>query len=133
MVANFYRGAKGIFVVYDVTNMESFLNLTSWLVEVERHTGVDVAKMIIGNKSDLSGRVVGYDQASSFAKEQGIQFLETSAKSSDNVDEAFLAMVAKIKQEEDARSLVEENLSSNSQNVNLNSVETSEMGSCWCV
>ena len=89
MVANFYRGAKGILVVYDVTNAESFLNLTSWLEEVERHAGPDVAKvketivttcladnhsdsllqMIIGNKTDLSGRLVEYDQASIFASE----------------------------------------------------------------
>ena len=45
LVANFYRGAKGIFVVYDVTNMESFLNMPTWLDEVERHTGPDVTKV----------------------------------------------------------------------------------------
>ena len=54
IVANFYRGAKGIFVVYDVTNMESFLNLTSWLAEVDRHTGLDVTKVnFIPEKPDL--------------------------------------------------------------------------------
>ena len=45
MVANFYRGAKGILVVYDVTNMESFVNLPTWLGEVERHSGLDVTKV----------------------------------------------------------------------------------------
>ena len=50
MVANFYRGAKGIFVVYDITNMESFLNLTSWLEEVDRHAGMDVTKVNIIQK-----------------------------------------------------------------------------------
>ena len=45
MVANFYRGAKGILVVYDVTNMESFVNLPTWLGEVERHSALDVTKV----------------------------------------------------------------------------------------
>ena len=45
MVANFYRGAKGILVVYDVTNMESFVNLPTWLGEVKRYSGLDVTKV----------------------------------------------------------------------------------------
>ena len=43
--SKFLSGAKGRFVVYDVTNMESFLNLPTWLEEVERHTGPDVTKV----------------------------------------------------------------------------------------
>jgi Ras-related protein Rab-1A len=53
----------------------------------------------VGNKADLaSKKAVDYATAKAFADEQGIPFLETSAKSAANVEQAFLTMAAEIKQ-----------------------------------
>merc|ERR1712022_81655 len=50
---NYYRGANGIIVVYDVTDASSFDSVTRWLQEIKRNVGRDVHKMLVGNKSDL--------------------------------------------------------------------------------
>jgi len=85
-------------VVYDVTDQESFANVKQWLHEIDRYACENVNKLLVGNKSDLSSkRVVAFDTAKSFADELGIEFLETSAKNADNVEQAFMTMAAQIK------------------------------------
>mmetsp|Transcript_8170 Transcript_8170/g.12537 ORF Transcript_8170/g.12537 Transcript_8170/m.12537 type:complete len:206 (-) Transcript_8170:396-1013(-) len=96
----YYRGADGIIMVYDVTSTESFDHVNDWLKEVNRYAAEGTSKLLVGNKSDrTSDKVVTTDQAKEFADELGIPFLETSAKSAKNVEEAFLTMAgALIKQ-----------------------------------
>ncbi|KAF5830200.1 small GTP-binding protein [Dunaliella salina] len=85
-------------VTYDVTDMESFNNVKTWLNEIDRYANENVNKLLVGNKSDLtSKRAVDYQTAKAFADEIGIPFLETSAKSSTNVEQAFMTMAAEIK------------------------------------
>ncbi|CAI0547913.1 unnamed protein product [Linum tenue] len=85
-------------IVYDVTDEESFNNVKQWLSEIDRYASENVNKLLVGNKSDLTAnRVVSYETAKAFADEIGIPFMETSAKSSTNVEEAFMAMSADIK------------------------------------
>ncbi|KZT11146.1 GTP-binding protein ypt1 [Laetiporus sulphureus 93-53] len=98
IAAAYYRGAHGIIVVYDVTDGESFQNVKGWLQEIERYGSETVKKLLIGNKSDLAERrVVEYDAAKEFADQLEIPFVETSAKTSTNVEEAFLTMSKQIK------------------------------------
>ncbi|XP_071917552.1 GTP-binding protein YPTM2 isoform X2 [Coffea arabica] len=98
ITSSYYRGAHGIIVVYDVTDQESFNNVKQWLNEIDRYASENVNKLLVGNKCDLeSQRVVAYDTAKAFADEIGIPFMETSAKSSTNVEQAFMAMAAEIK------------------------------------
>ncbi|KAL5007997.1 hypothetical protein ScPMuIL_013578 [Solemya velum] len=98
ITTSYYRGAAGVAVVYDVTDLESFNNVKTWLDDVERYSSEDVSKLIIGNKSDLeTKRVVGYDTGKEFCDGLGIPFLETSAKNSSNVDQAFMAMASAMK------------------------------------
>lgn len=69
-----------------------------WLAEIENFSTDKVNKLLIGNKSDLGDkRAVSYDTAKSFADEIGIPFLETSAKDSTNVEQAFMTMASEIK------------------------------------
>lgn len=99
ITSSYYRGAHGIIVVYDVTDFESFNNVKSWLHEIDRYACENVNKLLVGNKCDLeSSRKVTTEQAKEFAESLGIQFLETSAKNSTNVENAFQQMAHQIKQ-----------------------------------
>lgn len=98
ITSSYYRGAHGIIVVYDVTDAESFRNVQQWLHEIDRNSGESTRKLLVGNKADLdSRRMVTTAQGKEFADGMGIDFLETSAKTSQNVEQAFLSMAAQIK------------------------------------
>ncbi|KAL5059118.1 hypothetical protein RYX36_030722, partial [Vicia faba] len=98
ITSSYYRGAHGIIVVYDVTGQESFNNVKQWLNEIDRYASENVNKLLVGNKSDLTdNKVVSYETAKAFADEIGIPFMETSAKNANNVEQAFMAMAAEIK------------------------------------
>ena len=90
IIASYYRGAHGILLIYDVTDKDSFKNLSNWLIEIEKNASKNVLKVLIGNKSDLEDkRVVTYNQGKEFADTYGLKFIETSAKKNLNVTEAF--------------------------------------------
>ena len=90
ITASYYRGAHGIFVVYDISDTESFKNINNWLIEIEKNANKNVYKILVGNKCDLEDkRTVSYQQGKELAETYGMQFIETSAKSNTNVDEAF--------------------------------------------
>lgn len=98
ITSSYYRGAHGIIVVYDVTDQESFANVKQWLQEIDRYASENVNKLLVGNKSDLTQKkVVDYTTAKEYADQLGMPFLETSAKNSTNVEQAFLTMAAEIK------------------------------------
>jgi len=98
ITSSYYRGAHGIIVVYDMTDQESFNNVKQWLQEIDRYACENVNKLLVGNKCDLSAkRAVETSTAKEYADQLGIPFLETSAKSSTNVEQAFLTMAAEIK------------------------------------
>ncbi|ONM20620.1 Ras-related protein RABD1 [Zea mays] len=105
ITSSYYRGAHGIIIVYDITDMESFNHVKQWLGEIDRYANDSVRRLLVGNKCDLAeNRAVDTSVDSStgqnfqaYAEEVGIPFLETSAKESINIEEAFLAMSAAIK------------------------------------
>jgi len=100
----YYRGADGIIMVFDVTSMESFDHVNDWLKEVNRYAAEGTVKLLVGNKSDRTAdKVVTESKAKEFADELGIPFIETSAKSSKNVEEAFLTMAGELIRQRDAR------------------------------
>jgi len=92
----FYRGAHCVFLTYDVTREETFVNLLEWLKEIKQHASEDVRVYLIGNKSEMEDqREVTFQRALEFAKEYKLhKVFETSAKTGYNVEEVF-AMVAK--------------------------------------
>ncbi|KAI8325153.1 GTP-binding protein ypt1 [Martensiomyces pterosporus] len=98
ITSSYYRGAHGIIVVYDVTDNETFGNVKQWLQEIDRYASEGVNKLLVGNKCDLAdARQVDYTAAKEFADGLSISFLETSAKDSTNVEQAFLTMAKQIK------------------------------------
>eukprot|EP00762_Andalucia_godoyi_P008474 ANDGO_05747.mRNA.1 Ras-related protein Rab-1A len=99
ITSSYYRGAHGIIVVYDVTDAESFENVKDWLSEIERYATENVNKLLVGNKCDLeSKRAVSTETAKEQADQMSIPFLETSAKTAHNVEQAFITMARDIKE-----------------------------------
>lgn len=124
----YYRGAMGILLVYDVTDQKSFENIKTWFGNVEQHASEDVNKILIGNKCDWDEkRVVSKEQGQALADSLGLQFVEASAKSNINVEDAFLSL---------ARQIMKRMLDSSPQEtqgqagVNLNNSATSIKSKC---
>eukprot|EP01027_Heterolobosea_sp_BB2_P002244 GEZU01003358.1.p1 GENE.GEZU01003358.1~~GEZU01003358.1.p1 ORF type:complete len:157 (+),score=27.21 GEZU01003358.1:495-965(+) len=94
---SYYRGAAGALMVYDITRRATYNHLASWLTDARNLTNPHTVIMLIGNKLDLSSqREVSFEEASRFAEENGLIYVEASAKTGQNVEEAFLATARKI-------------------------------------
>ena len=92
----FYRGAHCVFLTYDITRDDTFLDVIDWLKEAKQHSNPDILLYLIGNQADLEeDRQVTKARAVEFQKTNKIDaFFETSAKSGDNVEDVF-ALAAK--------------------------------------
>jgi Ras-related protein Rab-2A len=87
---SYYRSAAGALLVYDVTRKESFNHLSEWLNEARFNGNPGMAITLVSNKIDLeSSRAISFEEGQRFAKDNGLAFLETSALTGDNVDQAF--------------------------------------------
>ena len=97
ITASYYRGGNGVLVVYDITDRDSFENLNSWLIEIEKNANKNVYKLLIGNKCDLEDkRKVSFQEGKDFATSNGMQFIETSAKTDTKVKDAFEILTQEI-------------------------------------
>jgi len=97
----YYRGANGCLLVYDITDESTFSRIDHWYQELltYAHTADDPITVVVGNKCDLSHLAkVKTDDATGYAKAHNMHFFETSAKLNTNVDEAFRVLVEDIVQ-----------------------------------
>jgi Ras-related protein Rab-11A len=93
----YYRGAVGALLVYDVTRHATFENCARWLRELRQHTDPSIVVMLIGNKSDLRHLVaVSTEKGETFAEDESLYFMETSALDSTNVENAFTEALSQI-------------------------------------
>lgn len=78
--------------------MPSFKDLPKWLIDLDRYTTEPhFVRVLVGNKCDLERlREVPHDEAETFAKQFGLEFIEASAKENTNVDEAFALLARTI-------------------------------------
>ncbi|KAH9496652.1 WD40 repeat protein [Bulinus truncatus] len=97
IVSSFYRGAMGLVVVFDVTDLDSFERVPYWIEEAGRYGDADCIKVLVGNKVDkVEERAVSKDKAQGLAQRLGMQYIETSAKDAHNVHAMFDAMADTI-------------------------------------
>eukprot|EP00762_Andalucia_godoyi_P003861 ANDGO_08560.mRNA.1 Ras-related protein Rab-14 len=94
---SYYRGAAGALLVFDLTRRSTFQHVASWLADCKNLTGPHTVIMLIGSKLDLSTqREVTFAEAKKFADENGLIYVETSAKTGEGVEDAFLRTAFKI-------------------------------------
>jgi small GTP-binding protein len=119
----YYRGVQGALIVYDVTNVGSFDNVKNWIQKLTDKGPEGMEKMVIGNKCDIgnlgrfrdfgdigentnpaqSERVVTEEMGESLARQNGMSYVETSAKTKLNVDKCFIGLIQQIVKKETKR------------------------------
>ena len=87
----------GIMVVYDVTDEKSYTNVIKWMGNIAEHANKNVDKILVANKCDLEEkRKVARDRGESLAEDLGISYVEMSALSNSNIEEAFTTLTKGI-------------------------------------
>jgi small GTP-binding protein len=86
----FYNGAHAAFLIFDKTRRESFVNIKKWIEDIDRRNPQGIPKILIGNKSDLTFDLeVTDDEIKEYSENLGLEYMETSAKTGENVELAF--------------------------------------------
>lgn len=95
---SYYRSAVGGLLIFDITDRDSFSHLTQWLDDARQFAKPhNLIFALVGHKSDLTqNRAVSADQALSYAEKYDMEYVETSAKTSFNVEDVFLKLSKKI-------------------------------------
>ncbi|CAD8097523.1 unnamed protein product [Paramecium sonneborni] len=94
----YYKGAVGAFLVYDITNKSSYLEVDRWLLEIKEYSDQqNLVLMLIGNKNDIeTERKVSKEEAIKYAQSKKMGFLETSALTGHNIEFAFKQITEEI-------------------------------------
>ena len=94
---NYYKGARGIILIYDITNIKSYENIKKWINEIKEEISEEVTIVLIGNKIDNEGqRKISKEQGEKLASDYNVAFFETSAKTGQGINESVLYLVKKI-------------------------------------
>ena len=93
---NYYKGAHGIILIYDITSRKTYENIKNWVTQIKEEVSDKVNIILVGNKiDDEKNRKVSTEEGEKLAKEIGFDFYETSAKTGINIDSTFNDLVKK--------------------------------------
>ena len=94
---NYYKGAHGIILIYDVTYRNTFESIRNWISIISQEASEKITIYLVANKIDLENeRKVEREEGENLAKELGLPFMEVSAKDGINIDEIFEDLVERI-------------------------------------
>lgn len=123
---NFYKGAQGIILTYDITDEKTFHKINHWSNEIRQHAQKNVSLILVGNKADKQGRQVTFEQGQNLANELKVDYIETSALEGKNINLMFEMLVKEV---------LKNNPSNDSQpaKIDLKNKESSKTnGDCGC-
>ena len=87
---NYYKGSHGIILIYDVTSLKTFENVKSWVSQIHEEISDKVVIYLVANKIDMDDlRKVTKEEGKKLAEELDVPFVETSAKTGENIDYIF--------------------------------------------
>ncbi|EAY13920.1 Ras family protein [Trichomonas vaginalis G3] len=92
---SYFRNSVAVFVVFDVSNRDSFVGLSKWIDDAMNLAPAESIKVLVGNKSDLFKRSVSEGEAMDYAKQNGFMYFETSALSGHKIEETFITVAHK--------------------------------------
>ena len=136
ITSSYYKGSHGCFIVYDITNEQSFENVEKWFEQVQKEGSKDISIILVGNKCDLENeRKVPKEKGEEKAKLLNIPFFETSALSNIKIEDIFTVIAENIyertggvKNEDDDDDI--EIINENEKPVNLAAQQPQEKKSC---
>ena len=95
----FYKQSQGMMICFDLTKPKTFTSVRRWVTAVEQNCEEGISTMLIGTKCDLTEeRAVTREEAEQIAREHGMKYYETSARSNINIQEAFSDMIDSVYQ-----------------------------------
>jgi small GTP-binding protein len=96
----FYRGARGGLLLYDVTRRRTFMNINTWKDEAFKNLKAAIPLVVVANKVDLTdSRAVSTEEGEDYAKKNGFLYVESSALTGKNVEEAYTALCKRMIEE----------------------------------
>ncbi|CAF3053111.1 unnamed protein product [Rotaria sp. Silwood2] len=97
MIRPFIRDVHGAFVVFDLTDLQTFNSIVEWIEELHQYGSQELSIILVGSKSDLIiQRQITHDQAMTFASQFNFQYVETSALNGSNVEQMFISLITNI-------------------------------------
>ena len=108
---SYFRGSNIIFLVYDVTNLNSFKNIKNWMKDIEDFKKEKVYIVLVGNKCDSLDRVITEEEGKKFADYYKMDYIEVSAKNDKNIFELFCRILSnKLKSKDENKMQGEQTL-----------------------
>ena len=97
LAKNYFRGANGFILVYDISDKKSFDKLKGWMNDAKEKIEKEYRMIVVGNKKDcVDERQVEFDELEEFGKKNNVLFMEVSAKTGEGIDKMFMSMVEEL-------------------------------------